>query len=113
MRRDGRTLYHGTLEIIWGMAVGGRRGGFDGDRVLWVPPHYHPQVARRCGQAGCRVGGVAVAPGAWASAQFDAAAGTAGVWLDQRQRPAAVWPGLWAVDASGGSRTDRAKVRHP
>ena len=38
----------------------------------------------------------------WAPTEFDAAAGTASVALDQRQGPATIWFGLRAVDTIGG-----------
>ena len=54
-----------------------------------------------------------VAAGNRPPAQPDAAAGTPGVPLDERQGSAAVWAGFRPLDTDGGGRADRAEVRHP
>src|ERR1700722_6545995 len=59
-------------------------------------------MAGRASQAGCRVGCAEIAAGTWAPTAFDAAAGAAGVPLDQRPGPATIWFGLRAVGTIGG-----------
>src|SRR4051794_40565923 len=66
------------------------------------------------GGVGARVGigGAALDASNGTAAHADAAPGAAGVWLDQRPRPAPVWAGLRAVDAHRGGRPDRAQIGH-
>src|SRR3954470_21880434 len=58
------------------------------------------------------IGGAALDASNGTAAHADAAPGAAGVWLDQRPRPAPVWAGFRAVDAHRGGRPDRAQIGH-
>src|SRR4051794_27376159 len=62
--------------------------------------------------AGPGLGGATLDASNWAAAHADAASGAAGVSLDQRPRPAPVWPGFRAVDACRRGGPDRAQVGH-
>ena len=115
MKRDGRGFDHRTLEAIRLMAVERVRGGERPSSVIASYRFHRTTIYKWIGAAskpGVGLKALRSRPTTGSATQFDAAPGASGVSLDQRPRPASVWPRLRLVDTARGGRSDRAEVQH-
>ncbi len=116
MKRDGRTLDHGTLETIRKMAVERVREGERPSDVIASYGFHRCTIYGRLKTARGRSKGAQGAGGAAGDrlpAHPERSAGTPGVSLGQRQEPDAVRFRFWSVDTTARARPGRATVRCP